>query len=295
LDRKQSEEWQSRAARTLNSTACFSLAYVIITYLLWISTGLGGKLYKLDSFVYYYGIKFILNGHAWNKLQVVFVYASGPAFILFAALFALFLYKRLKHIRSVLNVFFLWVFVIGISIFLSQFFIASLGLYHYNSIYYQSLAVSFAWLGIPVYVVYTLNVFVVLIIIYLGVNCARPFLVFSFSYSKVNNLVRRRRYFFETALVPFILGSLISIIAVFPKDLNAKNILILLASTHLIYFLVTGAILTIGWLSLAYVEMSKPELVRYKSLQTPNVVIIVFTVISWAVIYIAFRGVCFSS
>ena len=295
MERKHSEEWQSRASRTINSTACFSLAYVLLTYLLWLITGVTGMLYKFDSFVYYYGIKFILNDHAWDKVKVAMVYTSGPTFILMLAFLSLLLFSRMKQIRTMLNVFFLWIFIIGISIFLSQFIIAAFGLYNYNSIYYQGLAVSFAWLRTPVSVIYALNVIVVLLIVYLGVNCARPFLVFSFSFSKVNNLERRRKYFFEIALVPYIMGSLVTIIAIFPKEIAAKNVLILLASTHLIYIVVVGAILGIGWLSLSYIEMSKPDLVRYKSLQVPSVGALLFMIISWATIYITFRGVYLSN
>jgi hypothetical protein len=295
LERKHSEEWQSRASRTLNSTACFSMAYVILTYLLWLTTGLTGMLYKFDSIVYYYGIKFILNDHAWSRQKVAMVYSSGTLIMLILAMLAVFLFRRMKKIRTMLNVFFLWIFIIGISIFMSQFIIAAFGLYHYNSIFYQGLAVSFAWLRIPLSVVYVLNALVVLFIIYMGVNCARPFLIFSFSFSKVNNLARRRKYFFEIALVPYILGSLITIVAIFPKDITAKNILILLASTHLIYLGVIGCILGIGWLSLSYIEMAKQDLARYKSLQIPNVIVILFMIISWATIYVTFRGLYLSN
>ena len=291
MDRKHSEEWQSRVSRTVNSTVCFSLAYVILTYLLWFVPGLTGLAYKFDSFVYYYGIKFILNGHGWTKLTAASLYASGSVCILALALTAIFLFSRLKEIRSIANLFFLWVFIVGISIFISQVIMAGIGMYHYNSIYYQGLAVSFAWLRIPASVVYTMDVLVIMLLVYIGVNSARPFLIFSFSFSKVNNLERRRRYFFETALVPYILGSLVTIVAIFPKELSAKNVWLLLASTHAIYIAVMGMILGTGWLSLSYVEISKQHLARYKTLQEPNVVTFIIMVIAWAFIYITFMGI----
>jgi hypothetical protein len=291
LERKQSEEWQSRASRTLNSTACFSIAYVIVTYMLWFVTGLAGLSYKFDSFVYYYGIKFILNSHSWTKFKVMTVYSSGPLFLLLMAFGAAFFYNRLKTIKTLLNLFFLWIFIIGISIFIGQLVIGTLGINNYNSIYYQGLAVSFSWLRIPKFLLYILDVLAFFMLVYVGMNSARPFMVFSFSYSKINNLTRRRRYFFETAVVPFILGTLITIVAIFPKELTAKNVLILLASTHLIYIAIMAAILGIGWLSLAYMEMSKQDLVRYKSLQIPNIMAILFVLVLWAYVYVTFRGI----
>lgn len=295
MDRKQSEEWQSRVSRTVNSTACFSLTYVIITYLLWFAMGITGKLYKFDSLIYYYGITFILNSHAWSPLKVASVYCAGPFSILIIALLGIYLFGKMKKIKTILNLFFLWLFIVGMGIFLSQFIIAALGIYKYHSLYYQGLAVSFAWLKIPVSIVYALNALALVFVVYIGVNCARPFLAFSYSYSKVNSHARRRKYFFEIALVPYILGSLITIIAIFPKDWSAKNVLILLASTHLIYIAAIGIILAIGYLSLAYLEITKQELVRYKSLQMPNVIVIITMAISWAYIYITFRGIYLTS
>jgi len=295
LDRKHSEEWQSRLARTTNSAACFAFVYSMLTYFLWLFTGLAGRLFKFDSFVYYYGIKFILNTRSWSTGKVVFIYSAAPLFIFSMALLCIFLYNKMKDIRTLLNLFFLWVFIIGSSIFLAQFVIASLGIYHYDSLYYQGFAVVFAWLKLPMWLIYLFNVLVFIFIIYLGINSARLFLVFSFSFSKVNNLARRRKYFFETALAPFILGSLLTIVAIFPKDLAAKNVLILLGSTHIIYLAIMGLILGIGWLSLSYLEIGKQELVRYKSLQLPNVILIILTISSWAYIYVTFRGVYLSS
>ncbi len=254
-----------------------------------------GRLFKFDSFVYYYGVKMMRNGQGWDKGKITAVYSAGPLFAFAVALICFFLYHRLRSIRTLLNVFLLWVFVIGMGIFLSHIIIAALGIYHYNSYYYQGFAVTLSWLRVPAWVIYILNLFVIIFIIYFGTNIARPFLVFSYSYSKVNSLIKRRKYFFETAIAPYILGSLISVVAVFPKDKSALGVLVLLGTTHIIYLLVIGMIVGVGWLALPYIEISRPELMRYKSLQTPNVFFILFMIIAWVYIYITFRGVYFSA
>jgi hypothetical protein len=290
LDHKQSEKWQSRFARTINSLACFSLAYVIITYMLWFASGLVGRLLKFDSIVYYYGVKFILNGFGWSKMKVLLAYSAGAGSALLLALLGLFLYSFLKRSKTLFNVFFLWLFVIGLSIFVSQLIIASLGIYKYNSLYYQGLAVAFAWLNLPTIFVYALGILGVLVIVYTGVNAGKPFLIFSYSYSKVNNLSRRRKYFFEIALVPYLAGSLVTWFAVFPKSLAAKSILGFLIGTHLIYVFVIGVTLGIGWLSLPYVDVNKQDLVRYNSLQMPNIFFVTMMLVVWVFIYATFRG-----
>ena len=295
MERKQSEKWQGRMSRTVNSTLCFSLAYVLLTFMLWFASGLAGRLYKFDSLVYYYGVKFILNGHGWSKMKVIAIYSAGAVSIFFLATLALFLYSGLKRVKTLFNVFFLWIFVIGIGIFLSQIIIVSLGIYHYNSPYYQGLAVAFSWFKFPAFLVYPMLFFAFLFMVYIGLNVARPFLAFSYSFSKVNNLSRRRKYFFEIAIAPFLVGALVSCIAVFPKDSAAKSVLLLLGSTHLIYIVVIAVILGIGWLSLSYIEVSKQELVRYNSLQMPNVFFIVLTLVAWTLIYISLHGIYLSA
>ena len=155
-------------ARTVNSAACFSFAYVLLTYLLWFATGLAGRLFKFDSFVYYYGVRFILNTKSWTAYKAVVVYSAGPLAIIFSALLCNFLYRNIREIRTVLNLFFVWIFIIGTSIFLAQFIIAFLGIYQYDSMYYQGLAVVFAWLKFPIYLVNILNVIVVMLVIFFG-------------------------------------------------------------------------------------------------------------------------------
>jgi hypothetical protein len=46
---------------------------------------------------------------------------------------------------------------------------------------------------------------------------------------------------------------------------------------------------------MAYIEMGKQELGRYKTLQTPNVVAIVVMIVSWVIVYITFRGIYLSN
>src|SRR5438046_2005384 len=109
------EKWHQRLTRIVNSTACFSLAYILITYLFWFVMGLAGLLLKLDSFVYYYGIKYVMNDRDWSRLKITFIFSSGPLFCLFLGLLCLFLFQRLKDFKSIFNVFLIWTFVIATS------------------------------------------------------------------------------------------------------------------------------------------------------------------------------------
>ena len=126
------EPWYSRLSRVINSAVCFSLAYVLITYAFWYVMGQAGKLLRFDSFVYYYGVKYLLNGQAWTKLKVTFIYSSGPLFCLALGLFCLYLFQMLKHIKLMFNLFLVWAFVIGTAMFSAQGIIADLGVHEYT-------------------------------------------------------------------------------------------------------------------------------------------------------------------
>lgn len=284
MEQRNREQWYSKLFRIFNSGVCFSLAYIIFTHLSWFAMGMVGKIFKFDSFIYYYGIKFILNNHSWTRLKVTLVYSTAPVFFLVAGLLCLYFFDKLKNIKSLLNVFFLWGFVIGSAVFASQGIISSLGASEYNSPYYQNFAVVFAWLHIPVAIVYAFTVPFLILMVYFSVNYARLFLIFAYSYTKVNKLSRRRKYFVEIAIMPFFLGALITSVVTFPM-----NIFI-----HGIYLLMIGLALLVSWIALFYIEVMKDTVIKYKTLQSPNIVflflliaVITFVIVTWKGLYLS--------
>ncbi len=284
MEQRNREQWYSKLFRIFNSGVCFSLAYIIFTHLSWFMMGLVGKFWKFDSFVYYFGIKFILNNHTWTKLKVLFVYSTAPIFFLIAGLLCVYFFDKLKNIKTLLNVFFLWGFVIGTCVFCAQGVISALGAGEYNSPYYQNFAVVFAWLHIPVVLVYALIIPFFILLVYFSVNYARLFLIFAYSYTKVNKLSRRRKYFLETAIAPYFMGALITSVLTFPM-----NIFI-----HGIYLMVIGFALLISWVALFYIEIMKDDVVKYKTLQTANIVFLAFLIAIMTIVVITWKGLYLS-
>jgi hypothetical protein len=246
--------------------------------------GLVGKLFKFDAFVYYYGIKFILNNNIWNRLKITLIYTSGPLAVLVIGLLCLYFFDRLKQIKSLLNVFLVWGFIIGTSMFTAQGLIASLGADEYNSPYYQSFAVVFAWWRFPTPLVYALNVPFAILLLYFAVNYTKPFLQFAYSYTKVNKMSRRRRYFLETAILPFFIGAIITTAVTFPMNIFV----------HAVYLLFIFISLVVGWVALFYLEIMKDDVIKYKSLQTLSLVAIFFLILAWAFVFVTFRGIYLS-
>lgn len=275
------ERWYEKLSRVVNSTVCFSLAYILLTYLFWLVMGFAGMLFKFDSFVYYYGIKYILNDYDWTKLNVTFIYSSGSFFCLTLGLLCLFLFHKLKEIKTMLNIFLLWGFIIGTAIFTSQAVIASLGANEYLSPYYQNFTVVYAWWHIPTPVVYMLAFPLLGLFLLFSVNYARPFMMTAYSYSKVNSESRRKVYFIETAILPYILGAVITSAVTFPMNIFV----------HAVYMLMIGVALMIGWFSLIYIKIPKDDVLKYNTLQTPNPLFFFLLFLLIFFVFIGWKGI----
>ncbi len=285
LEIRGKEQWYSKLFRMVNSAVCFSIAYIILTYLHWVAMALVGNVFKLDAFVYYFGIKFMLVNEEWTRLKVTLIYASGPIFFLLGGFFCIYFYSRLKKFPTLLNVLFLWGFVIGTSAFCAQGVIGSLGAKQYNSPFYQGFTVVYAWWRIPEAGVYFFTLPFAILLVYFAVNYSRLFLIFAYSYTKVNKLSRRRKYFVEVAIVPYIIGCLITSAVTFPMNIFV----------HAVYLLTIGVALVVAWLALFYIEVMKDDVVKYKSLQSLSFgyiiflgLVIGFVVLTWKGIYLSF-------
>ena len=276
-----SEKWHSRLSRVINSTICFSLAYIVITYLFWITMGMMGKVFRFDSFVYYYGIKYILNDRDWTKLSITFLYSSGPFFCLTFGLLCFFTFHKLKGIKVLFNVFLLWGFIIGTSIFTAQSLIASLGAGDYLSPFYQNFSVVYSWWHIPVPVVYMFNIPFLFLFALFAVNYAKPFQLLAFSYLKVNTESRRKRYYLETVMAPFILGAGITTAITFPMNIFV----------HAIYIMTIAAGLLIGWISLSYIETPRESILKYPTLQSINPFFLFLLLVLIFFVYTGWKGI----
>ncbi|MBK7147329.1 MAG: hypothetical protein IPH78_00570 [Bacteroidetes bacterium] len=280
-----SEQWWSKLVRVINSTVCFSMAYIMITFLHWMTLSSIGKFFKFDSFVYYYGIKFVLNGAYWNRLNVSFIYGGGTLFFLLFGLFSLYLYDKLRNFKSVLNLFFIWGFIIGTTLFCVQIIVAAIGYGEYNSPFYQGLAVVFAWVRIPIFIVYALVIPFAILFAYFVVHYGKPVLRLAYSFTRVNKLSRRRMFFLETIIVPFLIGSVGVTALTFPMNLFI----------HLTYMVAILVAIVGTYIAMPYIEVLKDDVLRYKNLQKLNYVFIVVLGLMVMFVIVTFKGLFMSA
>ncbi len=284
LDTKGKEQWYDKLIRIFNSTVCFVLAYAIITFGGFFSMAMVGKFFKFDANIFYFGIRFMLNGNKWSRLKVTLIYSSYAVFALLFGLLMLYIFDRVKRKPAILNVFLLWCFVIGTSIFAAQGIVASFGANEFNSPFYQNFAVVFAWWFLPAPFVYATNVLFVVLLLYFAINYPKMFLSFSYSFSKVNKSSRRRQYFIETAVVPFVIGAVATTALTFPMNMFV----------HGIYIFVIGIALLVSWIALFYLEILKDDVLKYKVLQTPGFIIPIILAAFVAFIKYFWRGIFIS-
>jgi hypothetical protein len=280
-EQRAKEKWHERLSRVINSTACFSVAYILLTYLFWFGMGVAGLIARFDSFIYYYGIKIILNDQNWSKLKVSFIFFAGPGLCLGLGLLCLFLFNRLKKFNNAINIFLLWMFVIGTTMFTSETVVATLGTHHYASPYYKGFAVIFSWWHLPRPVVYLFALPLLFLFLFFCVKYAKPFVITAFSYSKVNTEGRRKRYFIETAIIPFILGAVVTSVVTYPMNLEI----------HAIYITMIALSMLIGWFSLTYIKVSKEELVRYEAMKTLNPFFLFLLLMAISLVFIGWKGI----
>ena len=283
LDTKGKEQWYDKLARIFNSTICFSLAYSVITFGGYLAMALVGKVFKYDANIYYFGIRFFLNGHKWSNLKITLIYSTYPLFALFFGLLMLYIFDRVKKKPAILNVFLVWCFVIGTAIFASQGIIASLGANEFNSPFYQNFAVVYAWWFLPVPFVYAMNIVFFALMLYFSINYPKLFLRFSYSFSKVNKSSRRRVYFIETAIVPFVLGAIATTAITFPMNIFV----------HAVYLMAIGVSLMLSWIALFYLEVQQDEVLKYKVLQKFGFVMLFALALFVGFIKISWRGIFF--
>lgn len=287
VDTKGKEQWSDKLARVINSTICFTLAYAIINFGGFFSMALMGKFFNFDANIYYFGIRFMLNGNKWTKLKVSMIYSTYPFFALLFGLLMLYIFDKVKRKPALLNVFLVWCFVIGTCVFTSQGIIAGLGLNEFNSPFYQNFAVVFSWWFLPAPFAIAVNVVFFILLLFFAINFPKMFLSFSYSFSKVNKSSRRRTYFIETAVVPFILGAVATTIILWDKTGSARYHVLL----HAVYLMTIGISLFISWVALYYLEILKDDVLKYKVLQSFGFVMFIALIFVVGFIKLYWKGI----
>jgi hypothetical protein len=281
------EKTGKKVVRALNSAMSFIIAYMLIMFFYYFVTALMGKIFGFGAQVYYYGIKFELGSLKWNRLNVFFIFGFGTLFLLIMGGLLSFLFTRLKEQQYVTNLILLWGAQIAFSFVAAQGIMPVLQSGEYNSPFYQNLSVVFAWLFIPLPVLWILGFIFAGFLVFISIYISKPFLSMAYSFSKVNKPSRRRKYFMETVFVPYLIAAVTIMIFTY-NTFQLMNFIYL----NVIYLLCIGISLAVSFFVININDMKVDEVLRYKTLQKLNPVVVglfIFTMLFFAITYRGFH------
>jgi hypothetical protein len=202
---------------------------------------------------------------------VFVIWSFGTVFTAFLGGLFFYLFIQFKARVNLANLVFLWGAVIAFSVFAAQGVLPCLEPGERLACY-TNLTVVYTWLSVPMAIVYILSFFFVAFLAFFGIYASKHFLAFSYSFSKVSKTDRKRKYYFETVIVPYLLGCLV--LLTFTKwtypAINFKVV-------NMVYMTCIAFSLAISFLVININDMKSEEVLRYKSLQkTSPVLFMVF-------------------
>ncbi|MCS6819521.1 MAG: hypothetical protein NZ522_06165 [Chitinophagales bacterium] len=253
------ELWSSKFFRITNSAVSSFLALLLAILVCGVAKAFFMKTFGIKSHLTFYdAFPVTSDPNVWYLKNVLIIYSSGIIATLLLGLAGLYLFHNLKRYDLSFSVFFIWLYVWALNIFCSQALLALLGLEEYYSPYFNNLVVVLAWLRFPKILAYLLVPISIGVLTFLSIYFIRPFISMAYSYGKVNKLNRRRKYFFETAMVPLFISSLFVVAILVPEPFTY---------TGLIYIGYGLLSMIIGWYMLFYVDIDRENMFRQKALQ----------------------------
>lgn len=280
------EKAASKIARILNSTMAFMIAYLGIMFFFYLSTAMMGKLFGFDAQVYYYGVKFQLGRHKWTPANAFWIWSFGTIVTGLLGVVCSYLYYYFKEKVSLGNLVTLWGAVIAYSIAAAQGVLPILASGDDDrSPFYTNLSIAFNFLGLSMPVLYIICIFFMILLVFVSTNVSKSFLSFSYSFSKVNKRDRRRKYYMETVLVPFVLAGLL-LLLFFRQTYQYTNFVM----QNMVYLAVVAFSLIISLFVINISDMKSDDVLRYKSLQQISAAFFVILIMIMVFLAVTFQG-----
>jgi hypothetical protein len=271
------EQWDSKLFRVVNSAICSALAYLSVLFTCGATKSFTESLFQIKSNLMFYESFPVANEpDVWYLKNILIIFSSGILASVILGLLGLFLFHRLKEFNIPIVMYFLWLYVWAIAMFCAQGLLALLGLEEYYSPYFNNFVVALAWLRFPKILAYVLVPLSLAALTFLCFFSTRPFISVSYSYGKVNKLQKRRKFFFETAMVPFAISAMFVTALIFPEPFTYTN---------LIYVGYAALAMIISWYLLFYVDVDREGIFRNEALQKFNLFIVIMFALAIGAIY----------
>jgi len=281
------EKNDSKLARVLNSAMAFMIAYLLVMGFLYMSAAVMGKLFGFDVQVYYYTVKFQLGRQGWTSFNTSWIYGVSTLILAGVGMVSLYAYHYFKAKLQLANLVLLWAAVISFSIAAAQGLLPVLAT-DVSSPYYTNLAIVYDRWHMPDSGMYFILILFFAGLIFFAINLVRPFLYFSYSYSKVNKRNRRLKYFVETAILPFVIASAL-ILIFYWQTYHQINFML----QNGVYIAVISGVLLVTFLMVNIIDVRPDDVLRYKNLQQISAVQFVVLIVVLVILTVTWQGIYF--
>ena len=186
-------------ALLINSAILYSLAFVVTFFVNEISLAVTGSLMGLNPVLYHNKIAFTSLS---NDTQLI-AFIAGPAASLLLGTAALLISFRIKKLSGNARLFILWLYINGITLFLSQ--VPNLPFENSND-----LGKAIGVISISPTILNLFAVLSLLLLILLGMYSIKPFLSFAVTSESISTARQRRYFIFKIGIIPWLVGAVLS-------------------------------------------------------------------------------------
>jgi len=203
---------QERNNRIINSVIAYLAAFTIVYVSFNVVTALFAKRYQLFYKLFFFKVDFTQNYDLWTIESVLKTFISGPVFCLIGGVIALMIQKLYRKRPGILKVFWLWLGIHFLNFFCAQLVlmpIKNTGSQGINASHLGIVADYLFWEDFSKLIA---SILATLVLLLIGSLAAKPFIQVTNSTQNIFKNESRIIYLFQTVLLPYLIGSAITIV-----------------------------------------------------------------------------------
>lgn len=194
---------------TINSTACYLLAYVVMLSVNQFGTAIvASVIFYIKTVVYYNKLDFRVGLNYWNTKNVVGTFLSGPLICFAVGIIMARFYRYTKKLPGWSKVFFLWAYLHAFNLFF--------GAYVSGVITHTGFRYVSNYMAVPEKAEFAIAFVCVVAMFIFGYFSTKQFLQASVSQSLIHRHARGR-YILCMVIIPWMLGSILLAITKAPR------------------------------------------------------------------------------
>jgi len=203
---------QERNNRIINSVIAYLAAFTIVYVSFNVVTALFAKRYQLFYKLFFFKVDFTQNYDLWTIESVLKTFISGPVFCLIGGVVALIMQKLYRKRTGILKIFWLWLGIHFLNFFCAQLVlmpIKNTGSQGINASHLGIVADYLYWEDFSKLIA---SILATLVLLFIGSLAAKPFIQITNSTQHIFKNESRFIYLFQTVLLPYLIGSAITLV-----------------------------------------------------------------------------------